>query len=259
MAADWAGFETAGFAEIGDYPASVLADLWPEIPNYGNVNYICPDEKTLTKEEKKISVRASDIVARHGDIDLLTAGVPCQPASQAGNRRGSADERWLWPDALRILGALRPPFAVFENPPGIKTVEEGTCYQEIQASLAELGYEYWWDVIPAAAVGSGHQRKRVWLTAYSHSSGLERYSGIGVPPAGWKNKGRPSADADLSFRKTSTRETWYRKSPVPVVVDGVSSSTFKDEFTAAGNAIVPQVAYNLLQPIADIIKYRTEN
>lgn len=256
MAANWAGFETVGFAEIAPYQSELLAKRWPDIPNYGNVKLLCPDEQTeLTDKD----VTADAILRQHGRIDLLTAGVPCQPASQAGKRLGTNDERWLWPDALRVLRQLRPQFAVFENPKGIKTVEDGQSFREIQAELASSGYDYWWDSIPATAVGGGHVRERVWLVAYSHSAGLEGHSGLGVPPEGWSDKRRPSADADLSPRKTSNRETWYRESPVCPVVDGVSASSFRSEFEAIGNAIVPQVAYCLLKPIADLIVFREQN
>jgi DNA (cytosine-5)-methyltransferase 1 len=250
MAADWAGFESVGFAEVAEYQSSELARLWPEIKNYGDVTKIC------TGSTEDGCYPADEIREEHGDITLLTAGVPCQPASHAGDQRGSDDPRWLWPHALRILRELRPPFAIFENPVGIRTVEEGEGFLGIQTQLALLGYDCWWETIPATAIGAGHVRKRVWITAYSRSAGLERWSELRVPEEGWTDARRPSTDEIIPSRKTSNGETWYRESPVPVVVDGVSSSALVNEFTAVGNAIVPQVAYCLLQPIADFVRYQ---
>ena len=258
LAAEWSGFETIGFAEVAEYPSAELARLWPDIPNFGDVSLICPDEQEAC-DKQATYISASDIVGKHGDIDLLTAGVPCQPASHAGLQLGSADERWLWPHVLRILGVLRPPFAIFENPPGIKTVENGHAFKHIQNQLAQFGYDYWWETVPATAVGAGHVRKRVFLIAYSHSARLERYPEHVIPEKGWAESRRPSPSAYIPSRKTSNGETWYHESPVPIVVDGISPHSLKAEFTAIGNSIVPQVAYCFIQPIADLIQFNKEH
>lgn len=53
-----------------------------------------------------------------GKVDLVTASYPCQPFSTAGRRRGTADERWLWPEVARVLEEVQPAAAFFENVPG---------------------------------------------------------------------------------------------------------------------------------------------
>ena len=90
---------------------------------------------------------------------LLTAGVPCQPASRAGKQRGSADDRWLWPDALRVFAALRPAWALFENPAGIGDVGLAGILSQVEAQ----GYAVLVFSIPACAVGSPHRRERYWI------------------------------------------------------------------------------------------------
>ena len=76
LAAHWAGFTTVAHCEIEPYPRAVLAKHWPDVPIFEDVRHVTAE-----------SIRAAGI----GHIDLLTAGVPCQPPSQAGRRKGSAD------------------------------------------------------------------------------------------------------------------------------------------------------------------------
>lgn len=138
-------------------------------------------------------------------VDLLTAGVPCQPASRAGRQRGSEDSRWLWPAALAVVAAIRPRVCLFENPPGISDLAEfgisppvetcsivvgdngevedrecavgkvgdefcrsgkGSLHSTLEA-IEALGYEVGpiFD-IPACGVGAPHRRHRLWITAW---------------------------------------------------------------------------------------------
>src|SRR5258705_12925063 len=100
LAADWAGFETVGFSEVEPYCCELLAEKWPEIKNYGDL-------------------RTADFGEFTGRITVLSAGVPCQPASLAGKRGGAGDERWLWPAVLDVVGWVQPDWCIFENPDGI--------------------------------------------------------------------------------------------------------------------------------------------
>ena len=90
---------------------------------------------------------------------LLTAGVPCQPASRAGKQGGASDDRWLWPDALRVLSESRPAWAVFENPDGIADVG----LDGILSDVERRGYEVQPVHIPACAVNAPHRRGRYWI------------------------------------------------------------------------------------------------
>src|SRR5258707_12728988 len=85
IAAEWAGFETVGFAEIDPYCCKLLAQNWPGIPNYGDI-------------------RTADFSGLRGSVIVLSAGVPCQPRSLAGKRRGACDNRWSWPATLDVVG-----------------------------------------------------------------------------------------------------------------------------------------------------------
>ena len=107
---------------------------------------------------------------------LLTAGVPCQPASRAGQQRGAEDDRWLWPEAIRVATEARPTWLLFENPPGILDVG----LDGILADLERLGYEVQPISIPACAVNSPQDRERIWIVGHREKSG-QGLSAHGLP------------------------------------------------------------------------------
>lgn len=144
------GFRTVGVSEIERWANVVGAYHFPDVPNFGDCTAPGFSERVL---------------AACGPIDVLTGGVPCQPASTLGKRLGTADERWLWADAIRILGELRPSYAIFENPPALLTLESGRAYNGIVSGMAALGYDCMWEPIPAAIFGAGHLRWRVAIIA----------------------------------------------------------------------------------------------
>lgn len=239
LAARWAGFTTVAFAEVEAYPSRELARHWPGVPNLGDVTALCRDVQSTRTLYDTI-----------GPVTLLTGGVPCQPASLAGKRRGTADARWLWPDALRILGALRPRFGLFENPAALLDLERGRAFSGILGGLAGLGYDAWWDCIPAGALGAGHRRNRVWLVvADTHCTGLEGFARDGA-----RDRARPEPSAEppgetLLARKITSPQ-WYHQSGIRPVADGIPYGVARKRLTALGNALVPQVPYLILRAIA---------
>ncbi|MEV3675895.1 DNA cytosine methyltransferase, partial [Paenibacillus larvae] len=86
LAAKWAGIETVAFCEKESFPQQVLRKHWPDIPIYDDV---C----ALTREV----LEQDGIITRNRTIDLISAGYPCQPFSNAGKRKGKEDDRHLWP------------------------------------------------------------------------------------------------------------------------------------------------------------------
>lgn len=136
----------AWHAETDPAAATVLAHHHPNTPNHGDIT---AHDWTQAKP-----------------VDILTAGIPCQPMSCAGKRRGSSDERHLWPTgALPAIAALMPPLVVLENVPGLLTIERGQIFGQILADLDDLGYTASWTTIGACAVGACHHRHRVFLAA----------------------------------------------------------------------------------------------
>jgi DNA (cytosine-5)-methyltransferase 1 len=143
LASHWNGIKTIQFVEIDPRCKIFLSKAWPGIPIHDNI-------KTFRWTDGRMDGRP---------IYLLTAGVPCQPASRAGKQRGQKDDRWLWPEALRVFSEVKPTWAIFENPPGIGDVG----LKGILAQVENEGYEVRVFSIPACAVNAPHIRERFWI------------------------------------------------------------------------------------------------
>lgn len=142
LAAEMAGFRTVGQCEWADYPTKVLEKHWPDVPRWRDI-------RTLTGESfyEKTGLRT---------VDVISGGFPCQPFSVAGKRRGKEDDRYLWPEMLRVISELRPAWAVGENVAGIVNM----ALDQVYADLENEGYAVQALIIPACAVDAPHRRDR---------------------------------------------------------------------------------------------------
>ena len=140
LAAESCGLQTIAFSEIDPYACKILKKHWPNVPNLGDINNVTGLSAWL-----------------------LTGGPPCQPASVAGQRKGTADDRWLWPQTIACVERIRPVFCLFENPTGFLTLNGGLEFERVLSQLESLGYSTWAVVVPACAVDAKHRRDRVWI------------------------------------------------------------------------------------------------
>jgi DNA-cytosine methyltransferase len=101
-------------------------------------------------------------------VDILTAGFPCQPFSCAGKRKGTADDRWLWYDLLRIIRETKSTFLLLENVRGLLAIENGLVFEQVCLDLENAGYEVQTFIIPAVSVNAPHRRDRLWIVAYNN-------------------------------------------------------------------------------------------
>ncbi len=178
LAARACGIRTVSMCECEPRARAFLGRAWPGVP-------VHPD------------VRKFDGGGHRGAF-LLTAGVPCQPASRAGKQGGAGDDRWLWPDALRVLSAVRPSWAILENPPGIDDVGLDGILADVEAR----GYEVAPPLeIPACAVGAPHLRARYWIVAH-----LTRDAEGGAGPAAGSNRKRTGAHGEPGGMADSGRD-----------------------------------------------------
>ena len=151
LAAEWAGFQTVGQCEWADYPTKVLEKHWPDVPRWRDI-------KTLTKENfcERTGLRT---------VDLISGGFPCQPFSLAGKRRGREDDRYLWPEMLRVIKELRPHWVIGENVAGIVNMALDTVLSDLES----IGYTTGALIIPACAVDAPHRRDRCAIVANTDS------------------------------------------------------------------------------------------
>ena len=132
--------------ENNPFCLKVLAKHWPDVKRYEDV-----------REVGKHNLES---------VNLICGGFPCQPFSVAGKRRGKEDDRWLWPEMLRVITELRPTWVIGENVPGIINME----LDKVLSDLEDQGYETAPPlIIPACAVDADHRRDRVWIIAHNNS------------------------------------------------------------------------------------------
>lgn len=161
LAAEWAGFETVGQCEFADYPTKVLEMHWPGVPRWRDI-------RDVTAE----SVRNRGIRS----IDVISEGFPCQPFSVAGKQKGKEDDRYLWPEMLRVIRELTPSWVIGENVPGILSI----AADDICKDLEREGYEVGVFNYEAAAVGAIHRRGRVFFVGHAKHHGLSSATVAGI-------------------------------------------------------------------------------
>jgi DNA (cytosine-5)-methyltransferase 1 len=184
LAAQWVwgkNLDIVSFCEIDPFCQKVLKKHWPFVP-------ICTDIRKMSYEwistysagerpEKLGQERREQIQLNRNDNawrpDILTGGFPCQPFSCAGQQRGKDDDRYLWPEMLRVIRETRPRWIVGENVAGIINL----ALDEVCASLEMEGYEVQPVIIPACAINAPHRRDRVWIIG--HSTGEQGTGAIG--------------------------------------------------------------------------------
>lgn len=252
LAAEWMGWENVFHCEWNEFNKKILKHYWPDATSYSDI----------TK---------TDFSIHRGTIDIITGGFPCQPYSAAGKRKGKEDDRHLWPEMLRAIREVQPGWVVGENVPGLLNWNGGMVLNEIKVDLEGEGFEVFPPcVLPACGLNANHKRDRLWIVAYSDgirkrelqtTSSREEKKKVGnensYRPDGIFKNGITS-DTDTS-RRQERREQW--KSPIqfaqnnrlasePGICRGVDGIPYRvDRLKALGNAIVPQVVFEIFKAI----------
>ena len=262
LAARWMGWETVQFVEIDKFCQKVLSKNFPNIPIYGDI-----------KEFDGTKLR--------GTIDIITGGFPCQPYSIAGRRKGTEDDRHLWPEMLRIIREVQPTFIVGENVYGLVNWNGGMVFEEVQTSLEAEGYEITPVILPACAINATHRRDRIWFVADSNSirnlhvkdeiNPTERLQAFDESNGRYKNTYPNNGGERIQgFFKEKIQElggiqrgedfgifaTWTGRSNIstPVICRNYDGLPFGvDRIKGLGNAIVPQVALEIFKAIEGIM------
>lgn len=145
LAAKQVGWENVFHVERDPFCQSVLKHHFPNSLPY----------EDITKFD------ATDF---RGRVRVLSGGFPCQPFSAAGERKGDADDRHLWPEMLRVISEIMPAYVVAENVRGLLSWNAGVQFEAVQTDLGSLGYQVLPAVLPSAGVGAPHRRDRIfWI------------------------------------------------------------------------------------------------
>lgn len=204
--------ETVWQVERDAYCRSILAHHWPDATRYEDIT--TTDWSTVEH------------------ADLICGGIPCQPFSQAGQRQGVDDARWLWPAARDCIEAVRPDYFVLENVAAILRADGALA--EILGDLHALGFDAEWDLFPASAFGAPHCRERFILVAYPSGARLE--GRLFTAPAWQAQRELPSGLGRAGME-------W----PLPPDTSrvGYGLPDWVDRVRATGNAVVPAVAEHI--------------
>jgi DNA (cytosine-5)-methyltransferase 1 len=277
IAAQACGYKTIGFCEKEPYAQQILKERFGAVladADERRSEQRNTEKRRLPKPDARNPRLHPDIFtldgADYAGVDLLTGGFPCQPFSVAGKRKGAADERALWPEMLRVIDGAKPAWIIGENVAGIVTME----LDNILSDLESIGYSAWPLVIPACAVDARHRRDRVWIVAHADSGRGEQRdknerclskpdsecAGVGEDVAhaeelhgnGSGHDRQPGArqvpesgiDSSCEWQPESH---WFAESGMGRVAHGIPNRAHR--LRGLGNAIVPQVAYEIIRAI----------
>jgi len=257
------GFEWAGlskpvlFCDIEPWSRKILAKHWPDVP--------------IAKDVKELALDPDGLIP---DCDILTAGYPCQPFSVAGQRRGTEDDRHIWPHILSIIQAKRPSWCVFENVSGHISLGLNEVLSDLES---KANYAVQTFHLGAVSVDAPHRRMRLWIIARNvgdtncrkrsgNNSGRPKQeeSGTGFKTGcedvahanGQRGRSGNTEWQDAEAARQSSRgprnnsrgvETWNPEPRICRVSHGVPNRV--DRLRGLGNAIVPQIAQRIGQVI----------
>lgn len=237
--------QVVGQVEIDPFCQQVLAKHWPQVKRLTDIKEVSGDE--------------------FGAIDIVAGGIPCQPFSKAGKRRGVTDDRHLWPYAFAIIQKTQPSWVIIENVRNFVSM----ALDLVLADLESENYEATTFVLPASAIGAPHERERCFVVAHT---GLQRWTECLVTSSlrvqrqcarSIKTSGTSWMSQPRMGRVPDGFSTWLHRHQWPALPNeqqkpGEPARTInKNEkvphrnqrIKALGNAIVPQQIYPLFEAI----------
>ena len=240
-------------------------------------------QKILNKNFPEVPIHEDIKTYKGYDADVVVGGFPCQPFSIAGKGKVTQDDRHLWPHMFRVIKETKPTWVIGENVRNIVSISEGMVLEQVYLDLESEGYEVQSFIIPASAVNAPHQRYRTWIVAYSrrtlqsraefrkeneneiakrYANQFERSSKTSeFDVADTDSKGLQRTEQHETYkRKTQTQFTtakcfeergyyWEFEPNVGRVAYGVPNRV--DRLKGLGNAIVPQIAYQIGKAIME--------
>jgi len=172
------------FCDNEPFAQQVLRKHWPNSPIYGDIRTLTNTSSTRldaehtsqaqTIQSAKWTYEKENTIGGCGlesspdnKYFILTGGFPCQPFSHAGRRKGTEDDRYLWPEMFRVIREFAPLWVIAENVRGLATWNDGMVFEQVCADLESEGYEVQSFIVPAVAVNAPHRRDRIWFIAFN--------------------------------------------------------------------------------------------
>ena len=161
------------FCDNDPFCQKVLDKHWKGSTIYGDIRQLITDTDHGRSEKQEKQTAGHKQYSGESPF-ILTGGFPCQPFSAAGVRKGTNDERYLWPAMFEVIQFTKPEWVIAENVRGLLTWEDGLVFEQVCSDLETAGYEVQAFIIPAVAVNAPHRRDRIWFVAHSSQSRTER-------------------------------------------------------------------------------------
>ena len=235
LAAQWMNWTNVFHTEWNEFGQKILQHHFPQSISYHDII-------------------KTDYTIHNGTIDIITGGFPCQPFSNAGKRKGSDDERYLWHEMLRAIQEIQPTYVVAENVRGLLTIDGGMVFQQVCLDLEAEGYEVQPILLPAAGVNAPHRRDRIFIVGYAANANVSRWQDRlhGKQQARQTGKlGNTSAEQIGRWENFPTESAICgRNDGLPDRLDNITFSKWRNEsIKAYGNAVVPQLILPIFQTI----------
>lgn len=219
--------EIVAFCEIEEYAQVVLKKHWPNVPIIDDIRKVY---------EKK-----------YQSIDIISGGFPCQDLSSNGKQAGIEGSRsGLWEELNKVIGSIRPRFALLENVTNLLAGEWGDWFGKVLSDLATSRYDAQWYCIPASAIGCCHRRDRVFILAYPssirwdaawfHNAITQKYQAMAR---------QYSSPSNQEVRRLSKADVCRKNDGIPY---------WMERLKGLGNAIVPQIAEIFFLTIKELEK-----
>jgi DNA (cytosine-5)-methyltransferase 1 len=251
------------FVEIDPFCQAVLKKHWSKGEFYGDIRQFIADtdrsgcrtsKSKVIKDGTQNIRKRNDTFKEHSGCDFLTGGFPCQPFSHAGRRKGTDDDRYLWSPMFDVIRLYRPRWIIAENVAGLVTWNNGLVLEQVCTDLEKENYEVQPFIIPAVSVNAPHRRDRVWIVAYNTKQRLSISFSRGKYEESRKGK----------VKSRSWEQNWVEVAQrfcrmddgIPARLGGLGREDYKfypwwrkEALKAYGNAIVPQVAIEIMRAI----------
>ncbi len=238
------------FSGIGGFDLAAQRMGWD---NMFHCEFVENKRKILKKHfpytDSYADIRDFNATKYRGKIDIISGGFPCQDISIANQSKktngaqGIKGERsGLWKEYARIIREIEPGIIIFENSPML--LNRG--FEVVLCDLSELGYDAEWRLFYASQFGFPHKRERIYGIAYSRSQRWKNYiENGGVLQKVLPERTPRQKPVSIPIKRFHSKSSYDNVR----MDDGFSRELDKNRIHGLGNAIIPEIAYQIFKAI----------